>query len=416
MPKKSLGAFVGGLNNKAERHRLPVRGEKGSIRTVRNAVNVDVTNEGGFSSRETPVKVFSGIGLRDGWSCSAGSFFRQGAVIKKFNQDDSATVVTQNVNGSRIAWGYSAGIVFFSDGIVSKKIYPDGSVSNWGMTPPGSAPILSAGGRYGSGEYQACYTFVAADGTESGASPVAVGPSGGKVSGMLTSPDNQVVAKRVYVTEPNGSSFFLAAEVLPRTGSTLVPSGYTSGRLIATMGKTNPPPGSIIRAANGRIFIVNGGNVWYTDEWSIDLVSISEETEGLNRFNCWSFSSDVTMLEFVEGGAWLVADKTYFVQGKNPNQAEPIIVSENTAVKNTTRIDPETGDALWMSDEGIIKGGPGGQLSKPQAADVAIDQAQEGSSVMINKGGISQMITTMKDPVPSNMRAKGWFEFEVVKP
>lgn len=415
MPKKSLSSFVGGINNKADKYRLPVRGE-GNVRVVRNAVNVDVNNEGGFSSRETPVKVFSGVGLRDGYSCPAGSFFRQGALIKRFDGPDSATVITQNVTGGRIAWGYFNDAVFFSDGIVSKKIYPDGSVSNWGIAPPSKAPVLSQGGKYGTGQYQACYTFVAASGVESGASPVVTARSGGRVSGMLTSTDNQVAAKRIYITEPNGSTFFLAGVVLPGVEAFPVPMGYTSSRPIATMGRTNPPPGTIIRAANGRMFICSGPNVWYTDEWSTDLVSISEESEGTNRFNCWSFPSDVTMLEFVEGGAWLVADKTYFIAGKNPNQAEPTVITENTAVKNTSRIDPNTGNAIWMSDEGIVVAGPGGQLSKPQAKNVAVDQAEEGAITMVQNNGVNQIITTLKDPVPSKMRASSWFEFEVVKP
>lgn len=416
MPKKSLGAFIGGLNNKSASSRLPVRGENGSIRVVRNAVNVDVNNEGGFSSRETPIKVFSGLNLRDGYSCPAGSFFRQGSLIKRFDGPDSATVITQNITGTRIAWAYFNDTVFFSDGIVSKKIYSDGSISNWGIAPPSKVPILSQGGKYGSGQYQACYTFVAATGAESGPSPVVSALSGGKLSGLLTSQDNQVVAKRIYITEPNGSTFFLAGEVLPGAAAFSIPSGYTSGRPIATMGKTNPLPGTIIKSANGRMFIASGPNVWYTDEWSTDLISISEETEGVDRFNCWSFPSDVTMLEFVEGGAWLVADKTYFISGKNPNQAEPLIISENTAVKYTSRIDPETGNALWMSDEGIFEGRSGGQFNKPQAVNVAIDQATEGATTMVYKDGIKQLITTMKDPVPSDMRATSWFEFEVVKP
>lgn len=401
-----LGKASGGINNRTDKSGLPLN-QNGIPTHVRNATNVLVNNAGAFSSLDGQERVYTGVGIRDGFSCPAGAFIREGATVKKFTPPSTTETVLEGVTGTRIAWCYHQGNVYFSDGLISKKIDSNGTVTNWGIAPPTSPPLLSGNNIYGEGQIMACYTYVDSDGRESGSSPVVISESGRVVSALLSSPDAQVVASKIYLTTPNDSTFFHAATVIPGESSIEVTDDYRANGILQTRNKTNPAPADIIRSFGAHILLAVGDTVYWTDEWANDLISQGEENEGLSRVNFWRFPVDVTVMEPVEGGVWIVADSTYWVAGKSPKDAEPVVITENTATFGTSLVD-SSGNAVWMSDDGEFVGGPGGQHDLPQYKDVVVDRADTGATIEMHQNGSSVKITTLVQPTANPLRNRTW--------
>ena len=402
----SLGPFPDGMNNTADTSRLPVD-VTGNPSAVACAVNMTCDSSGCFHTAPSAEKVYSGVGIRDGWSCPLGCFFRQGTTVMRFD-GQSAEVICQNIRGSKITWCYFNGTVYFSDGIVSKKI-KGGAVTNWGISSPASAPVISGTNRKNV-EIMACYTYVAADGSESGSSPAAVSVSGNVVSRLDDSPDAQAVAKRVYATEPGGSTFYHAATVPRGVNQIDIGADYGGNGTLSTMNKMPPPPGNIIRYYSGRIYVVSGNYIYYTDSFSMDLVSRgTEHVGGESRLNFFGTAERIKIFEPVEGGIWVVADKTYFISGKNPETAEFVERSHLSGVEGTSSID-DGGNARWMTPDGYAVGGPDGGFAI-STKGVAPDIAETGAAGNIELPNGNYDIVVLNEP-KTNPKARRGFSYE----
>jgi hypothetical protein len=306
----SLGPYPGGINNRAQRGRLPTS-DRGQPLFAYGANNVIFNDQGGVFSLFGPEKLISGIRNRDGFSCSVGSYYRDASKVKRFYFDSDglpqAEELCSGIVGDHIAWAELNGEIFFSDNIVSKKIV-NNVVIPWGTPVPISPPLLSGSSSLGSGQIMACYTYLLDDGTESGASPVAISTAGRVVGGMKLSFDDRVAAIKVYMTGPNTSAFFLAATVLNGTTSVEISHDYRKGEECLTRGKTPPPPGQFIVAHAGSIYIASGNVVYFTDPHSLDLVSIGEAIAESPVMNMWQFVGQISLLEAVTDGIYVGGD------------------------------------------------------------------------------------------------------------
>jgi hypothetical protein len=322
----------------------------------------------------------------------------------RFN-GDGAEVVCQNIRGSRIAWCYFGGVVYLSDGVVSKKI-KGGVVTNWGITPPISSPVVSGPVRKTT-EIMACYTYLAADDSESGSSPVAVSSSGNIISRLDDSADTHVVAKKVYVTEPGGSTFYHAATVSRGINQVDIGNEYIGNGTLAMLNKMPPPAGNIIRYHSGRMYIVSGNYIYYTDGFSMDLVSRgTEHVGGESRMNFLGLAERIKIFEPVDGGIWVVADKTYFISGKNPETAEFVERSPLSGVEGTSSVD-DGGNAHWITPEGYAVGGADGNFAIVTKG-IAPDLSASGTVGSIDLPGGSYDIVVLNSPERNPKSRKGF--------
>lgn len=398
---------TGGINNRSKDINIP-KDERGSPLFVRNAVNVNISPEGVFSSREGIGQVWFGAGCRDGFSCPRGSFFRQGTVIMKFNGPNDAEVIAEGITGTQVSWFYdhATGNIFFSDSLNAKKILPSWVVRRWGIVPPATAPILSGTGHLGAGTYSCCYTYLGEDGTESGASPVRSVSEGRLVSGLSDSPDRQVVGKKVYLTTPNGSEYYFAGMAPVGQSSLLVNFDHRSGEQLPTKGKTCPPAGHIIRRAGARMMIADKSRIWFSTAFSSDLISIGEFTSGDNEINFWQFPEAISVMEPVEGGIWVVSDQTYFVSGKDLTNSSPMVVDQETAVFGTSYVDE--GKAYWFGSKGEVVAEPGGGIRYPQYDNVAAPISETGATANMVNDGNKNKITILNDGTANKLQDKDW--------
>lgn len=407
----TIGPFSKGMNNLAQDHDIPKGTREAPGAACRNAVNVDFSNSGKARRRKGGVKVYSGLFPKGGFSCPVGSFFVEGGWLRSF--DGTTATALCPVLGSTFTYHYRDGVVYFSDGLVCKKIV-DGVAYNWGMTPP-SAPVLSStSGSYGPGKYLAAACFVDSDGVESGASQIvsvdAGADSGIVFGGLALTDDPQVAALRLYLSTPDGAELYHVADVEPGSAPYTVSAGRYDDSNVLEMAFVSPPPaGRIIRTHNGRKFVADAfGNVWYSDPFQPDHFRLGE--------NFLSFPEPVDIMEPVAGGVFFAyGNKTEFHSGDVEDGFTVIPKFEYGGVFGTGRQVPNSENVMWQSQRGAILGGADGSVRNLVEEQVAPDTGDSGATIIREIDGLKQFIAVINNPVPPKIAATSWIEAEVIR-
>lgn len=412
MAEVKLGPWPAGMNNVAQDYAMPTN-KYGKPVALRNAVNVDIDNSGFLGRRKGYAKIVSGTGVRDGFSCATGTYFVEGASLKRLNSDNTTTTLFVGITGAQCSYELVGTTVYFSDGIVNKKILSDGSVISWGLNVP-AAPVLSGVvGTYGEGTYIGAITFVTADGQESGASEfrsISVAKNAGIKFDALPSPqDPQVNRLRLYLSAADGVVLYMAGEVAAGTVSHSVTAGrYDSGKPLDLQFISKPPPGRIVREFRGRMYIADAyGAVWPTEPYAYDHVKTAS--------SFFQFSKPVTVFEPVRGGVWIVADKTYFYAGTGPEDFLPQTMLDYGAVFGTSQRVPNSDDVLWYSERGVVKGSADGQIENLQEKHVAAENGSSGAAHVRESDGVRQFIASIRNTQVSPLAAQSFLEMEVVR-
>lgn len=411
MAEIKSGPWPVGMNNRVQDYALPT-GKDGRVIALRNAVNVDVDDAGLLDRRSGYAKSYAGIATHSGFSCGLGTFFVEGATLKKLNADNTATTLFVGVTGKQCSYEEFNNIVYFSDGVISKKIHADFSVTQWGMDVP-AAPLLSGiAGVFGAGTYIGAITFITATGAESGASEYRsvklADNSGVKFDSLPTSSDPLVTKLRLYLSPPNSKILFLVAEVSVGTLTHSISAGrYDTGQPLSLQFVTRPPPGRIIREFRGRMYIADGATLWYTEPGAPDHIRLAD--------NFFQFTDPITVFEPVLGGLWVVADKTYFYPGTGPDNFTQAVVLDYGAVFGTSRRIPNSNDVMWYSARGAVMGTQDGQIKNLQEENVATETGSSGATLIRETDGVRQFIASIRDPITSPMASQGFLEMEVIR-
>jgi hypothetical protein len=393
-----LGPWPGGMNNRQPDYALPAG-------TVRNAVNADFDAVGFVRRRSGYSKVYAGAGLRSGFSCPAGTFFAEANSLKQLNDDNTAAVVAP-IFGDHVAYEYFNGVVYYSDGVVTGKI-AGGIAHEWGLQPPPSPQLYGAAGTLQPGVYVAALTYVDALGVEHGASEIStielVSPGGVTFYNL---PPGRIV--RLYLSTPNGTTLFAAAQLSDGSSAYTVSSpGYDAAGTLNTSFVTPPPPGRIIRQYNGRMYIADGSTLWYTEPYAPDRIMASK--------NFFVFSDPITVVEPVDGGLIVVADKTYLYAGPGPEKFEQEIKLHYGAVFGTSCRVPNTDDVMWYSTRGVVMADSSGSVTNRQEANVAAESGTTGAAIAMDSDGVRKFIASVRDPVVSPLVSRSFFDMEIIR-
>lgn len=398
----TLGPFPLGMNNKQKDSRLPAG-------AARNIVNADIDVQGNVSRRKGSTKVYNGLGVKGGFDCPSGEYFLEGNTIRKLNADDTSTVLFTGLTGTGCAWDYFNGIVYFSDGVVTKKIIDD-VVYPWGLSVP-ATPILSTyAGTYDPGIYKAAYVWVDANGLESGASPIAtitLTSTSGIVFNNLPGLVPGAVSLRIYLTMPNGKTFFHIGDTVADSYS-LLAGTYDDGNVLDMLFVSPPPAGNIIRHYNGRMYISDGKVTWYSDPYSFDHFRYAE--------SFLQFPYETTIMEPVDTGIFFANDKETSFYSGNPEDGFNVIEKfDYGGIYGTGRKVPNSSDVMWMSTRGFVRGTATGELRNVQEENVATEKGTTGASLVREQDGIRQIIGSINDPTTSNLAATSFIEAEIIR-
>lgn len=148
---------------------------------------------------------------------------------------------------------------------------------------------------------------------------------------------------------------------------------------------SNPPVGTILEWFNGRMYIVQGKTIWYSEPFAYNWYSLSD--------SFLQFASNVIMLRTVTDGIYVGTDnEVFFLGGVAPKEFTWQKVSSVPVIKGTAlRCDAGdfgdgslTGKAVcWNSQSGIFLGVDGGKVKNLTKEKIeSFPRALQGTSTI----------------------------------
>lgn len=406
-PTTKLGPFRAGMDNRARDFSIPAG-------AVRDAVNVDIPNDGTPRRRSGRTSLIASIRTHSLWSPKDGSegFYLSDGSLHRFTSDGLSTTLLTGL--SPLARGVFCEIpgrgIAFSNGQVIKRIV-DSVVKPFGIAQSQDLPMLVAttGGALVAGKYEVAVSHVDKDGEESGItiSNYVDVLDGGKITVTLPRTADPAATKaRIYVSARNGQADYLNGEVPIATATYNILLTNDSGKRSSTMFLMPLPAGDILAFYNGRTYSHANGILYYTEPWSGQYRPLA---------NFIPFPEDVSIVAAMPDGLFIVADKTYFLPGTSSMSGDAKIlgtlrvVAETTGVRGTMVHLPNSPSVMWFTPRGLVMAGPGGSLSFVQEKQVAVQPANEGAALYREVDGLHQVITSLRDPGVSVAGAASWF-------
>ncbi len=383
--------FPAGINNRARETNLP----EGSLRS---AENIDITNEGNLLCRKGLRLVASGAFHSLHRTPNFLLLVKNGVLSRMDSSGTITPLVTLAVN-STVRYAQFNSDIYWSTLYEQGLITSAGNTGYFGInTPPkiAATAVSNTGGLF-AGDYLVTQTAVSPDGLESGApEPVIVSvETGGGIS--VTVPVGATF--NVYVTPANGSSKELRFAVqLPSGGSAAIGVG-DRGKLLESLFATKPYPGQILRLHKGRLWIARGATIWVTSSNSPHWL--------FPATGYFQIEENITLLESVEDGLYVgTNDKTWFLQGNNPEEMNMRQVSLVGAVNGTglgefpydvfAGQDAQVKQCAWLDSDGYIcLGKAGGIILRPTKSNYCAGNILNGILGFRQYNGLRQFVVAL---------------------
>ena len=362
------------------------------------AENVYLTNGRRLKSR--PGYALSTAGnYHSLWSTPTITLVASEGELRSLDTDLNETVLdTGLVPNSQISYAEAADRVYYMNANGERGMIQDGARSPWGIPAPGAGILTSTTGAMPAGTYRVGVTQRLDTGVESGVLdlPSITISAGEGISVHLPSPDADAVEFSIYCSHAGGQNLFAAATV-PYTTTTHTITNTTSfGQMIKTLDVIEPPSGTQILYHYGRMYIVVGRYLYYSDalahSWFRD-----------DQF--FAFPDSISLAAPVDGGIYVSADKTYYLQGTDPKSMSQTDVSDAQAVAGTLEYlypgdapDINKPHAVWISDRGFVLGAPGGSMTLLTEDQFTFAVSAEGSLNLVKRDGVATLIGLMESP------------------
>jgi len=348
-------------------HNLPLPAAKhmddARMAIPRMVLNADVLDDGVAQQRGGFKKLFSLPGAHSVWhgertlcvatgASGAPALFQVGV--------DSALELALVGGPSRRPMEYlEAGVhVYLSNGFWKGRYdLAINEIEGWGLPLPLDPEITQVEGNLPPGTFKLCYTNFARPGRLSGSGPVAEITFAGGTAGIKCL--NRPAMALAWITEPNGSEFYLA----PIDGDDVIRKPYYSTPL-PTFGVIPPPPLTCLTLAFGRAWGANGKGVYYSDPFKY---------EQFRADNYFPFPEDITMIAAINDGLFVNSlDTTWLLKGTTPAKMTPEKLGHG-AIPGTLgwtmaeggAYDPKksrTVTPIWFCKRGIVIGRQSGVL------------------------------------------------------
>jgi hypothetical protein len=401
--KVNYRGFPKGMDNRRANYDVP----KGALR---DGFNVDVLSSGSVRRRRGIAQAIASAG--------AHSLFAEDNVRMVWATPTTLKLATPNLSVSTILTdsrlasplSYVAlhGEIYFSNEAINGKINALNVYEPWGITPPAIAPALAA--TSGTRFVQVTCAFVTASGEISGAPLGAVVSCGDapviQASAIPQSSDSRVVATRLYVTEIDGTMFFHHADVPAGTTSFTIRNELARGDKLVTQFMQPPPPGQLIRRFGGRIYIAAGSNMFKTQPLRYGLYDPEEDF--------LMEPERIRLLTSVEDGMFVSSDGTYFLTGLGTTDMQRRQVFPYRAIEGASYDFPESGDVMWLSERGFVRGSDGGAAKNLTEDRVAMTQYTRGAMGLVEYDGHKAMIAITQGGTASRLVAKDFVESQQV--
>lgn len=178
----------------------------------------------------------------------------------------------------------------------------------------------------------------------------------------------------------------------PSTGPTPEWSLATP-RMVGDQALTPMPAGSNIAYHRNRLLVAVGAALIYSEPF---MPHLRDEARGFEIF-----PAPITCIAAVEGGVFVVADKTYFAAGGFPAQTLQAVLSYGAPEQQAGYRDD--GGAHWMSTRGVVSCNSAGELRNLQDAHIAMDVLGASATLHREADGMQAIVAALSNP--SNLSA-----------
>lgn len=371
-------AFLG-INNRLSREHLAT--EDGNF--LRDAVNVDVTDAKRLRLRKGFAKVIDGEYAHSIWADGQNAFYADSGVLYRISASLERHPVRSGLAPSQtISYAMAGGDVVFSNGQVIERIVGNSSAP---LVYPAPSPVpvatMVGDGSLPSSTYLYCFAYVDADDVLGLCSEVFSVTGQGAIQFSVPAPPPGL-RTRVFVTSPGDE---VPQYLLDSSGGVaLYAVPQWAGAPSITLHKQALPPGQIVREFNGRLCSVSGNTLYYSDAYHNGVMSPT---------NYIPFPAEITIFEPCDNGAFLVADRTYWLSGPDISKAEVVPVNYHRAsFGSAARV--KSGGVVWFSSEGLVKGTSDGQVLEIMDAKVEVEIPETAATLHRSFDGIRQYVAS----------------------
>lgn len=411
-------AGFSGLNNVDREFAAVLAGDPRGPRVapLRAAENVDIDNALKLRTRRGWSRLLAAPNARGVWSADGlgWGLVAFGEELHQVQGDGSTAVVATGLDPNATpCYAEINGVAYWSDGRTIGRVFADGSTARVGCEQPAGQPLVSpaAAGGLAAGIYQVAITYQDATGQESGAGmavelDVQAG-QGIQLQG-IPQPSDPTTRVLVYATAPNGEELFLRAQLPAGVTSAVIGVG-PEGRKLETQFLAPMPPGQMMAAANGRLYVMSGNALWYSEPLRYGLTR-----PAANWITYAGTPSLLLAVGSAEAGSGLfvaAGARTYWQSGADPRNWQRVIAYPHGAIAGTGMVAPgsyfglETTQlvAYWLASNGVFCiGSPGGSVSPFSERTFVADLADQGASLLREVDGIRQAITVTRGSMRSS--------------
>lgn len=397
-----------GINNRQPIDRLPVTD---AGRSVRDALNVDLTGAGSFQRRPGQVREVACTNARCMYEVPGGALYADGASLRLFDGTNTAEVATLASPFAFVAYEKTPLGTVWSDGY-RLNLYSGTSRLLAPQIPnPKPAIVAASGGALPAGTYGLMFASIRSDGQQSAYTvPDYVAVADGGVIGLTASGHTEAIA--VFMTAQDGEIFYRAGTIAVGQTSLTLPFARADGQPVSFEAMDSLPAGSILGYHKGRLLSAEGPALYFSLPYNMGLYRPA--------FDYILLPEEITLVAPVEGGVYLAtASETYFLPGGDLSSADMVKVANFGAVKGTMERDPDSLDVMWFSSQGPVMGNAAGQITAPQERSVAFPSATHGASIWRESNGLRQLISAISTnpSIPPGAAVAGaYMEAEVIQP
>jgi hypothetical protein len=369
------------------------------LELLRDSVNLDISNTGKKRRRLGYTKIYSGTNVHSLFE----NYFMENGSLKRLNSDNTATTLVSGLSVyPKMYYQRIENMVYYSNGVESGCLRDDVNES-WGVPNPSVSPSFTIRGGI---SIQATYMVKLVNvrsGEESGASEAIIIDLNENQGITLSNipQDSGVDYVRVYMTLPNGQNFYRQRDI---------PIGITTynlpepelGAELQTDNLYSQPAGINLQLYNGRIYYSSDDKLFYTEPLRYGLYHYN---------NFFRFPGTIKLVLAVNNGLYVIADKTYFLDGQGPETFKQSTVLNDSGIIGTGIVlhhsyfnikDYSGLVAAWYSDKGLVLGLNNGNINIITEKRFAMDNYSHGATGYIENQGIRKLITSFTNKGTEN--------------
>ena len=165
------------------------------------------------------------------------------------------------------------------------------------------------------------------------------------------------------------------------------------------------PAGQHIAHHAGRLLVAVGSAVIYSEPFTPHL---RDEAKGFELF-----PAPITCLVAVEGGAFVVADKTYFIAGGFPAQAVRAVFDYGAPDQQPSY--REDGGAHWMSGKGVVSVTSSGEIANLQESRVALSADGAAATLYREADGMETIVAALASPSDTGAGVGSYAQARIIR-